>query len=85
MCFPFGAGRGRGGIYSRLFRRSLLATFSMADVKGETQNAFMELSDAASNVVHRSEYLKFNKSTLGSIKRAINALGDPVVRLLFSF
>jgi len=57
----------------------------MADVKGETQNAFMELSDAASNVVHQSEHLKFNKSTLGSIKRTIDALGDPVVHLLFSF
>jgi len=57
----------------------------MADIKGETQNAFMELSDAASNVVHQSERLKFNKSTLGSIKCAVNALGNPVVHLLFSF
>jgi len=57
----------------------------MANVKGETQNAFIELSDAASNVVHQSERLKFNKSTLGSIKRAVDALGDPVVCLLFSF
>ena len=57
----------------------------MADVKGETQNAFMELSDAASNVVHQSERLKFNKSTLGSIKRTVDALGNPMVRLLFSF
>ena len=85
MCFPFGAGRGRGGLYSQLFHRSLLATFSMADVKRETQNAFMELPDAASNVVHWSKYPKFNKSTLGSIKCTVNALGDPVVCLLFSF
>jgi len=85
MCLPFGASKGRGGLYSQLFRHSLLATFSMADVKGETQNAFIELSDAASNVVHQSKCLKFNKSTLGSIKHAVNALGDPVVCLLFFF
>ena len=85
MCFPFGAGRGWGGLYSRLFHHSLFATFSMADVKEETQNAFMELSDVASNVVYWSKHLKFNKSTLGSIKRAVDALGDPVVCLLFSF
>ena len=84
MCFFFGAGRDQGGLYSQLFCCSLLATFSMANVKGETQNAFMELSDATSNVVHWSKRLKFNKSTLGSIKCAIDALGDPVVRLLFS-
>jgi len=57
----------------------------MVDVKGETQNAFIELSDAASNVVHWSKHLKFNKSTLGSIKHAVDALGDPVVCLLFFF
>jgi len=57
----------------------------MAKVKEETQNAFIELSDAASNVVHQSKHLKFNKSTLGSIKCAIDALGNPVVYLLFSF
>jgi len=85
MCFPFGVGRGQGGLYSRLFHHSLLVTFSMANVKGETQNAFMELSDATSNVVYQSERLKFNKSTLGSIKRTVGALGDPVVHLLFSF
>jgi len=85
MCFPFGADRGWGGLYSRLFRCSLLATFSMANVKEETQNAFIELLDAASNVVHWSKCLKFNKSTLGFIKYAVNALGDPVVCLLFSF
>jgi len=57
----------------------------MADIKGETQNAFMELSDAVSNVVYQSKRLKFNKSTLGSIKRAVDALSNPVVCLLFSF
>jgi len=82
MSFPFGAGRGRGGLYSRLFLRSLLASLPMSEVKGETANAHVELSDAVSNVVHRSERFKFNKSTLGSIRRAVDALVDPVVRSL---
>jgi len=79
MSFPFGAGRGRGGLYSRLFLRSLLASLPMSEVKGETVNAHVKLSDAVSNVVHRSERFKFNKSTLGSIRRAVDALVDPVV------
>ena len=54
----------------------------MSEVKGETVNAHVELSDAVSNVVHRSEWFKFNKSTLGSIRRAVDALVDPVVRSL---
>ena len=52
----------------------------MSEVKGETVNAHVELSDAVSNVVHRSERFKFNKSTLGSIRCAVDALIDPVVR-----
>jgi len=51
----------------------------MSEVKGETVNAHVELSDAVSNVVHRSEQFKFNKSTLGSIRCAVDALVDPVV------
>jgi len=51
----------------------------MSEVKGETVNAHVKLSDAVSNVVHRSERFKFNKSTLGSIRRAVDALVDPVV------
>ena len=54
----------------------------MSEVKGETVNAHVELSDAVSNVVHRSKRFKFNKSTLGSIRRAVDALVDPVVRSL---
>jgi len=82
MSFPFGAGRGRGGLYSRLFLCSLLASLPMSEVKGETANAHVELSDAVSNIVHCSEQFKFNKSTLGSIRRAVDALVDPVVRSL---
>ena len=54
----------------------------MFEVKGETVNAHVELSDAVSNVVHCSERFKFNKSTLGSIRCAVDALVDPVVRSL---
>jgi len=82
MSFSFGAGCGRGGLYSRLFLRSFLASFPMSEVKGETINAHVELSDAVSNIVHRSKQFKFNKSTLGSIRRAVDALVDPVVRSL---
>jgi len=82
MSFPFGAGRGRGGLYSQLFLRSLVASLPMSEVKGETANAHVELSDAVSNVVHRSKQFKFNKSTLGSIRCAVDALVDPVVRSL---
>ena len=82
MSFPFGAERGRGGLYSWLILRSLLASLPMSEVKGKTLNAHVELSDAVSNVVHRSEQFKFNKSTLGSIRRAVNTLVDPVVRSL---
>jgi len=82
MSFPFGAGRGRGGLYSQLFLRSLLASLPMSEVKGETANAHVELSDAVSNVVHCSERFKFNKSTLRSIRRTVDALVDPVVRSL---
>ena len=51
----------------------------MSEVKGETVNAHVKLSDAVSNVVHCSERFKFNKSTLGSIRCAVDALVDPVV------
>ena len=54
----------------------------MSEVKGETVNAHVELSDAVSNIVHCSEWFKFNKSTLSSIRRAVDALVDPVVRSL---
>ena len=79
MSFPFGAEHGQGGLYSRLFLRSFLASLPMSEVKGETVNAHVELSDAVSNIVHHSEQFKFNKSTLGSIRHAVDALIDPVV------
>ena len=79
MSFPFGAGYGREGLYSWLFLRSLLASLPMSKVKGKTLNVHVELSDAVFNVVHCSEWFKYNKSTLGSIRHAVNALVDPVV------
>jgi len=51
----------------------------MSEVKGKTVNAHVELSDAVSNVVYRSKQFKFNKSTLRSIRCAVNAFVDPVV------
>ena len=84
MSLPFGAGRGRGGLYSWLFLCSLLAFLSMSEVKGKTLNAHVELSDAVSNVVHCSEQFKYNKSTLSFIRRAVDALVNPVVRSLSS-
>ena len=82
MSFPFGAGHGQGGLYSQLFLCSFLASLPMSEVKAETVNAHVELSDAVSNIVHHSERFKFNKSTLSSIRHAIDALVDPVVRSL---
>ena len=73
-----------GGLYSQLFLRSLLASLPMSDVKGETLNAHVELSDAVSNVVHYSERFKYNKSTLSSIRHTVDALVDPMVRSLSS-
>ena len=84
MSFPFGAGHGKGGLYSWLFLRSLLAFLSMSEVKDETLNAHVELSDAVSNVVYCSEWFKYNKFTLSSIRHAVNALIDPVVCSLSS-
>ena len=56
----------------------------MFEVKGETLNAHVELSDAVSNIVHHSEQFKYNKSTLSSIRHAVNTLIDPVVHSLSS-
>jgi len=84
MSFPFGEGHGRGGLYSWLFLHSLLASLPMSKVKDKTLNAYVELSNTISNVVHYSEQFKYNKSTLGSIRYAVNALIDPVVCSLFS-
>jgi len=82
MRIPVGCIRGKGGrLCNWLFLHSLFASLAMADVKGETQNAHIELSDAAFNVVHHSEWFKFNKSTLGSIRHAVDALNEPIICL----
>jgi len=54
-------------------------------VTGETHNAFLELSDAVSNVFHHNQYYSHHETTLGSFKIAINSLAKPVVSILFLF
>jgi len=51
-------------------------------VTGETHNAFLELSDAVSNVFHHSQCYACHKTTL---KMAINSLAEPAVSILFPF
>ena len=84
MSFSFGVEHGRGGLYSWLFLHSLLASLPMSEVKDETLNAHVELSDVVSNIVHCSEWFKYNKSTLGSIRHAVDALVNPIVHSLSS-
>ena len=54
-------------------------------VLGTTQNAYLELSDAISNVFHRSQRYSRKATTLGSVKMAIDGLSDPVVNLFLFF
>jgi len=53
-------------------------------VLGTTQNAYLELFDAISNVFHHSQCYSRKVTTLGSVKMAIDSLFDPVVNLFFS-
>ena len=53
-------------------------------VLGTTQNAYLELSNAISNVFHHSQHYSHKATTLGSVKMAIDGLSDPVVNLFFS-
>ena len=83
--------RGRGRLFkpSRLSRSchlsnipySIMAPF----ITGETQNAFLELSDVVSNVFHRSQRFSHRETTLGSVKSAIEGLIKPAVCLSFLF
>ena len=52
-------------------------------ITGKTQNAFLELSDAVSNVIYHSQRFARSETTLGSVKSAIEGLAEPVVRLSF--
>jgi len=60
---------------------SLLLTFMASSITGETHNAFLELSDAISNVFHRSQRYTCHKTTLSSLKIAIDSLAKPTVRI----
>ena len=53
-------------------------------VLSTTQNAYLELSDAISNVFYCSQHYSRKAMTLGSVKMAIDDLSDPVVNLFFS-
>jgi len=54
-------------------------------VTGETHNAFLELSDAVSNIFHHSQCYSHHETTLGSLKMAIDNLAKPTVSILFLF
>jgi len=54
-------------------------------VTSETHNAFLELSDAVSNVFYCSQYYSCHETTLGSLKMAIDSLAKPTVSSLFLF
>jgi len=77
-------GRGRLHLYNcSLFSNhsisssSLLLTSMASSVTGETHNAFLELSNAISNVFHRNQRYTRHKTTLGSLKMAIDSLAEP--------
>jgi len=71
--------------YSRLITYSGFPSPLMGSVVlGTTQNAYLELADAISNVFHRSQRYSRKATTLGSVKMAIDSLSDPVVNLFFS-
>jgi len=85
-------GRGRLHLYNHsLFLNhsipssSLLLTSMASSVTGETHNAFLELSNAVSNVFHHSQRYARHETTLGSLKMAIDSLAEPAVSILFPF
>ena len=81
--------RGRGFYLSRSCSRLIAySRFSSplmgSVVLGTTQNAYLELSDAISNVFHHSQHYSRKATTLESVKMAIDGLSDPIVNLFFS-
>ena len=71
---------------SRFILLSSFILTSMAfSVTSETHNAFLELSNAISNVFHRSQCYGHHETTLGSLKIAIDSLAKPTVSILFLF
>jgi len=86
--------RGRGCLH--LYNRSLFSSHSIpfssllltsmaSSLTGETHNAFLELSDAVSNVFHRSQRYARHETTLGFLKMAIDSLAEPTMSILFPF
>jgi len=64
---------------------SFVLTFIISSVTSETYNAFLELSNAVSNVFHHSQHYSCHETTLGSLKMAIDSLAEPTVSILFLF
>jgi len=64
---------------------SLLLTFMTSSVTGETHNAFLKLSDAVSNIFYCSQRYARHKTTLGSLKMAIDSLAESTMSILFPF
>jgi len=54
-------------------------------VTSETYNAFLELSDVVSNIFHCSQHYSHHKTTLGSLKMAIDSLAEAAMSILFPF
>ena len=46
---------------------------------GTTQNAFLEFSNAISNVYHCGQCYSHQATTLGSVKIAVDGLSEPLV------
>jgi len=85
-------GRGRVFLYncslfssSSIPLSSFILTSMVSLVTGKTHNTFLELSDTVSNVFHCSQRYSHYKTTLGSLKMAIDSLAEPAVSILFPF
>jgi len=82
--------RGRGFYLSHSCSRLIAycrfpSSIMSSVILGTTQNAYLKLSDAISNVFHCSQHYSCKATTLGSVKMSINGLFDPVVNLFFFF
>jgi len=64
---------------------SFILISMVSSVTGETHNAFLELSNAVSNIFHCSQRYSCYETTLGSLKIAIDNLAKSAVSILFPF
>jgi len=85
-------GRGCFSLYNCILFSScsiLLLSFMLismvSSVTGKTHNAFLELSDAVSNVFHCSQHYSRHETTLGSLKMAIDSLARSAMSIFFLF